>query len=66
MKRKKDLRRIPKRDQKYWEERLRRAHLSMARGTSTHLIYVGGDDILARIAGERQADTGRVMPLPPV
>lgn len=57
-----DLRGVDKNSPEYWNEVLGREGLSMARGTSTHLVYVGESAVLERIEGERRTDDGRVGP----
>lgn len=49
-----DLRGVDKTSPEYWEEVLGREGLSMTRGAGDHLVYVGDNATLERIAGERE------------
>jgi hypothetical protein len=48
----------------YWRKLLNRHGLSMEKGRSRRLIYVGGGTTLESIDGVEQTDTGRKTPKP--
>jgi len=52
-----DLRGIDPESPQYWEEELHRAGLSIERGRSKRISYVGGTDILEALHGAQEAGT---------
>ena len=51
--------------QEYWDKLLLDYGLTMEKGRNEKILYVGGNAVLDRIAGEQEAHTGRVSPKPP-
>lgn len=49
-----DLRGVDKNSPEYWEEVLARKGLSMSKGNTGEIVYVGDSAVLDRIAGERE------------
>lgn len=50
--------------QEYWEKLLTLDGLSMERGRSDHLSYVGDGGELESIEGQQSGTQGRIMPKP--
>jgi len=58
----KKLRGLDYSSQEYWEKLLTQEGLSMERGRSHKLNYVGTGSTLESIEGELRTDTGRIKP----
>jgi hypothetical protein len=58
------LKKLDYHSKEYWSKLLTQEGLSMERGTSRRLTYVGGSSVAESIDGEQYTRSGRIPPKP--